>query len=200
MPGCCTAASGCDDNNKCTVDTCEKGQCVATPITCTGSLCEDALCEPQTGVCGLTVKAGKCKIDNTCYDDKDVKADDVCLWCASASNKGGWTLKAVCKCVAGACCDVPANKFKANGIKCGETKAVTEYMCSSAELGGKVMKRTAQGTCPGDAQDCSTAGADLSWSGWAEYKQCTAAQTCLLADASTPGVCKVAGASGPVGA
>ena len=123
VPGCCTAASGCDDNNKCTVDTCEKGQCVATPITCTGSLCEDALCEPQTGVCGLTVKAGKCKIDNTCYDDKDVKADDVCLWCASASNKGGWTLKAVCKCVAGACCDVPAPVVGSRGAWCGRSAA-----------------------------------------------------------------------------
>src|SRR5579871_1330359 len=49
----CTANNQCNDNDKCTVDTCDNGTCVYTPMTCMPlDACHLAgVCDPTTGLC-----------------------------------------------------------------------------------------------------------------------------------------------------
>jgi len=44
----------CDDNNRCTTETCINGQCASTPITCTAPCMTGGVCNPTTGLCSYT--------------------------------------------------------------------------------------------------------------------------------------------------
>ncbi len=87
-----------------------------------------------------------------------------------------------CGCSAGTCCDVSAGLVLATGTPCGANDAATQWQCA----GNDVQKRVGQGKCMG-AADCSTAAADVIWSGWQTTQTCTG--TCTAAADGSSATC-----------
>lgn len=51
VPGCCSAASDCDDHDACTTEACAEHRCVSTKLNCDdGDGCTKDVC--TAGVCG----------------------------------------------------------------------------------------------------------------------------------------------------
>ncbi|MFT5435234.1 MAG: hypothetical protein ACI9OJ_005951, partial [Myxococcota bacterium] len=69
--------TSCDDDNKCTVDVCQGGQCVGTPIDCSvvGEPCKSVACDPATGNCKASAKDD----GSACDDGLACTEDDACL-------------------------------------------------------------------------------------------------------------------------
>lgn len=70
--GCsCTGDSGCDDSNKCTIDTCVSGGCVFTTKNCADSFgCTTDSCSASSGNCVNTEVDSACNDGIACTDDK----------------------------------------------------------------------------------------------------------------------------------
>ena len=79
IEGCCTADAACNDNNACTVDTCDPATHTCTNLirTCTASdACHIASCAPDDGSC---VEAPiDCDDQNACTDDSCDPASGLC--------------------------------------------------------------------------------------------------------------------------
>ena len=189
VKSCCNFDSDCDDNNKCTIDQCEEHKCVTATLPCEGSSdCETAACDPATGKCNVTVKAGLCKIGDSCLKDGELKPDDSCLGCVSAANASDWSISAQCACKSGVCCDTVAGKIKGKATKCDDVVKVSEYKCDDA--GKTMLIRQAFRGCTGASNTCSTSKANYSWTEWQTAKTCAAGETCEVVDANKPGTCK----------
>lgn len=68
IPGCCTADSGCSDDNACTQDRCVTGRCQNVPVDCSVSdKCVAGYCDAATGGCA-TVPVS-CNDSNPCTED-----------------------------------------------------------------------------------------------------------------------------------
>jgi len=71
--GCVHTPTNCDDNNPCTVDSCDPiSGCVHTPVTCDdGQICTQDACDPATGLCSHTPT--NCDDGNACTADSCIQ-------------------------------------------------------------------------------------------------------------------------------
>jgi hypothetical protein len=68
VAGCCTANDECNDNDPCTVDSCNGNACANQPVDCSETnKCLVGFCDPVTGGCGSTTV--NCDDSNVCTDD-----------------------------------------------------------------------------------------------------------------------------------
>jgi len=77
----CTTDDDCADNDLCTVNKCERGECVNSPRVCPdtdNNVCTQTTCLPFTGECIDVQVSGCCNTDGEC-DDKDKCTDDFCI-------------------------------------------------------------------------------------------------------------------------
>ena len=80
IAGCCQSNGDCNDQNACTIDTCENHKCVVSNVNCTVSdACIAGYCDPNTGSCGA--------VAITC-DDGDPCTEDGCDSSLGCTHKG----------------------------------------------------------------------------------------------------------------
>ncbi|KAL9987480.1 hypothetical protein ACROYT_G001793 [Oculina patagonica] len=94
----------CDDGNKCTRgDTCNSGQCTATPFTCNSDcqFCNGNSCSLKTGF-GFVNNKCMCKIAGQDYGHQAVNPSNQCQWCdlydAGARANSAWSNRPAVPC------------------------------------------------------------------------------------------------------
>jgi MYXO-CTERM domain-containing protein len=175
-------APTCNDNNPCTIDTCDKDAGCSHRPTEAGSNCDDGdLCN-GIGACD---GAGKCvvKASQTCNDSNPC-TDDVCVpdkGCTTVNNtlgcNDGDPCTTVDKCTAGSCvgtapatCDdgvACTTDTCTKGVGCKNTAVADNTPCSdgsACSTGDRCVagqcKPTGGVICPEDANPCTTATCD----------------------------------------
>jgi hypothetical protein len=129
----CTSDADCNDNNECTVDTCDvpNGSCVFTPVaddtSCSAGICCSGTCAPAT-----------CSVDVDC-DDGNACTIDTCNSPGTCDAHCGYSDITVCVDGDGCC---PAG--------CDST---TDSDCPSGPVCG-------DGYCDGNGEDCITCPTD----------------------------------------
>jgi len=144
----------CDDGDACTLPgVCIGDQgskdCQAQPVDCDDGLdCTDDDCDG--GACANDIQAGKCVVDQVCYDDQESPIANPCVFCdADAAEvwtpvSDGQPCETVNTCVAGACVSAACDDGFFNGDE-------TDLDC-----GGSCDPCDAGSAC-GQVSDCETA-------------------------------------------
>lgn len=85
---------GCDDQNACTIgDQCYgDGSCSGTPKDCNDNLsCTDDFCDPLTGECTSSLQVDTCLIDSTCWESGDSNPANPLESCQPLIDPLNWT-------------------------------------------------------------------------------------------------------------
>lgn len=86
------------------------------------------------------------------------------------------------------CCSATGT-YEPKGTQCGTSVVSTEYQCSSATKGAKILIRKAYSGCSGSSTTCSSLSANLYWTAWSTWKTCSATQVCQVKTPTTAGTC-----------
>ena len=164
--GFCTKAyktGTCTDNDKCTEgDNCSKqstgvGICKGTAKSCGGDQCNTSVCDPTTGNCKKTYKAGTCFDGELCtYNDTCVKQTDGSGKCVGTKKvcSGDQCNNAACNTSTGLCERTYNAGFCADGNNC----TVSDTCVKQSDGSGKCVG-TAK-SCAGD--QCNTGSCDAT--------------------------------------
>jgi hypothetical protein len=211
--GTCSAAQACKDSNFGGKPTCStKTDCSAGATCCS----KDGIYLPKATACGIDVLktetrcvAGAAKIEERkAYPGCAGNSTSCFKYSTSYYAWTGWATKyscpagATCKesfsgakcegaktaCTAGKTCCTPAGSWAKVATQCGNYAYKTEYKCTSADKGGKVLHRKGYGGCTGSSSTCSSSVANLAWTAWGDYKQCAKYEVCSASKYS--GTCK----------
>lgn len=106
-----------------------------------------------------------------------------------AKCKAQSSTKAVCEggsteCSPSAKCCTPAGKWAPAMTQCGSYAYGTEYKCTTASKGGKVLRRKGYGGCTGTNSLCSSDKALLAWTAWEDYLACEKYEICQVTEYS----------------
>ncbi len=163
----CTTDEACDDEDACTVDTCDMGGCVHEPVDPNDDdVCTEDACDPATGVTNTAIE-GCCRSNDEC--DTGVCMDDVCrpATCTDGVQNGtetdtdcGGDCHACAlgqMCMAGTDCD---SGHCVGGV-CVECEAATDCPGDDTECQARTCESNACGvsfTAAGTALSTQTAG------------------------------------------
>jgi hypothetical protein len=149
----------CDDDNLCTTDTCEDGECVFTPsVECDDeNVCTDDSCDPETGECVFEPVPGRaCDDENACTVEDVCDRAGNCAGTPIVCSAGEACVASVCTCDDAACeaagdacfCtgDVEDVPQCGNNFTCGTTPPCTTNADCQALLGPDAY-------CQGDGCD-----------------------------------------------
>ncbi|NUN12654.1 MAG: VWA domain-containing protein, partial [Myxococcales bacterium] len=202
-----------NDNNGCTLDTCQAGVCTVGPIpSCNDSLaCTIDNCVStgsDTYVCNHVPTPSACVIDGTCYAETTTKPGNSCqvcdpsnptMWSSVANNtpcdgdNDGCTLDT---CQSGTC-TIGAPPECEDGLPCTENNCISmgsnNYVC---EMQIKVGTCLIDGSCylTGDSNDtnsCQQCASDdaTSWSSIPNGSACNADNDGCTQDSCSDGFC-----------
>lgn len=171
------AGTACNDGNACTGgDACDgNGACVGNPaVTCpVGDAChDDAVCDPQTGVCGPNaIKAGHCAIAGACYAANDPNPANACEVCDPARSQTAFS-------------------SVADGSGCsGADRCYQTYACQSGVCtGSNPVTCTASDQCH-TAGTCNPATGQCSNPAKQDGFACNDGNACTQTDTCQGGVC-----------
>jgi hypothetical protein len=198
------------DNNGCTEQSCNNGNCQAnpgTPCMDDGLVCTETCTSTGTSsyLCN-ELKSGYCLIGGVCYSNGAQNPANPCQKCDSSANAQGWTASAsgaqcdgdgdgctVEECQGGACVQtlsiVCIDALECEDDTCVSTGAYT-YVCPNPLLDGWCL---INGTCYADGEDsttneCVECKSGLDPNGWSPKDDCS---TC--GEGETPAGCPTAG-------
>ncbi|MEY3014007.1 MAG: hypothetical protein RIT45_2742 [Pseudomonadota bacterium] len=204
VKGACVTAPGpkdvpCNDGNACTLsDLCDgTGKCVGgDPKSCTGDACNDGVCTPKTGACGLAPKAKgvSCNDGNACTQTDTCDGAGKCAGGNPKTCAGDACNDGVCAPATGACDKQP----KKDTTPCNDGNACTTgdacytgvckggaYVCDCASAGDCDDKNP----CTKDA--CVNVSGKLTCQNTVQSGlACNDGNTCTTADAcNSSGIC-----------
>jgi predicted lipoprotein with Yx(FWY)xxD motif len=130
-PACCYADSDCDDQNSCTIDSCNaQSACENVPIDCDDGLfcngeescvggsclpgldpCSDGLdcttnsCNEVIDTCGYLIFPDDCLIEGDCFAETDLDPANACQWCDPSADQEAWSVMLAGSPCPGGVCD-----------------------------------------------------------------------------------------------
>ncbi len=155
----------CDDNNACTIDTCnaKTGKCEHLPeldgLACPADSLECSIDQCKAGQCDHNqIKAGTCLIDNTCLSGGVLQAGAPCMGCLPLQNPKGWSPRTGLACDTGNPCTINAvciNSAQCSGqqIPCDDGNPCTTDFCNGSAA-KPCQHANAAGPCD-DANPCT---------------------------------------------
>ncbi|MBW2991578.1 DUF1566 domain-containing protein [Candidatus Woesearchaeota archaeon] len=126
----CVADADCNDNDGCTTNTCDAGECVYTPETCDDTHdCTIDTCSSAGDFsfdCEHHLDVDSCLISDACYDDHEVNQANECEECDPATSQGSWTpLAPGTPCTGGECNGVGVCVSSGGGDDCTDPFVIT---------------------------------------------------------------------------
>jgi hypothetical protein len=176
--------AGCNDNNPCTTDICSGGNCMSTPLDCSG-LTDDC----NTGVCtGGTCKAQPANVNGTCDNGLTTcDAGGKCSAagkCVSTGNACGALSTACTPCTTGATC---SNDRLCTCAQAAPTDVVVGGVCVVNTDDCATNPCGAQGTACHDPTPNGSTKGDFTCTCAKGYSQKTPGTACTDVNECTPG-------------
>ena len=182
----------CDDNDPCTVDTCEAGGCEHAPVVCDGAgdACHDApTCDPATGQCVAANKPDgtSCSDGNACTDGDVCQAGECAAGAPVVCAAGDACHDAgACDPATGECTNAP----KPDGTSCSDGNACTQNdTCQAGECTAGAAIVCGGGDACHEAGVCNPATGQCTQATKPDGTSCSDGNACTQGDVCQAGAC-----------
>jgi hypothetical protein len=165
----------CDDGDPCTIgDKCQDTECVGVPVSCECNNDSDCAEYEDDDLCNGTLYCDKTGVEFQCK-----VAPDSVVFCPESKNP---CLQTICQPDSGTCVEVANN----NGFACEDGDACTYgETCQEGDcLGGQALNCSDGNDCTGDSCDPLTGCTNLPVGG-----ECTDGNACTYPDFCAEGIC-----------